>query len=287
MEKRNKLFSQPVTDIIKKRVSMRTYEKGPMPAEQKSAIKDYFGKLTGPFEVKIRYALLEKPEQKEEDLKLGTYGVIRGASAFIAAAVEKKPYNMEQLGYQMEELILYATSLGLGTCWLAGTFSRSNFIKAIGAGKDELVPVVVPVGPPREKRSLLDTVMRSAAGSTKRKAWTELFFKGNFESPLDESSAGAYAVPLEMVRLAPSASNKQPWRILHSGGSCHFYLKHAGIYSNALGFDVQKIDIGIAMLHFEAAAREAGLSGSWKLDKPEISQASEQLEYIISWVPVS
>ena len=287
MEKRNKLFSQPVTDVIKKRSSIRTYEKKPLSAEQKSAIKDYFDKLTGPFQVKIRYALLEKPEQKEEDLKLGTYGVIKGASAFIAAAVEKKPYGMEQLGYQMEELILYITSLGLGTCWLAGTFSRSNFIKAIGAGKDELVPVVVPVGPPGEKRSLLETVMRSAAGSAKRKAWPELFFKENFESPLNESNAGAYAIPLEMVRLAPSASNKQPWRVLYSGGSYHFYLKHAGSYNSALGFDVQKIDIGIAMLHFEAAAREAGLSGSWKHGRHDISQAPEQLEYIVSWVPVT
>lgn len=279
-------FSQPVTELIKKRISVRTYEEKPLPEEMKTGITDYFGKLSGPFQVKVRFKLLDRMETKEEEnLKLGTYGVIKGASSFITAAVEKKPYGMEQLGYQMEELILYLTGLGLGTCWLAGTFSRSSFSKALGVGKDELVPVAVPVGIPGEKRSLLDSLMRSTAGSRKRKAWSELFFMDNFQSPLGESSAGQYAVSLEMVRLAPSASNKQPWRILYSGGNFHFYLKHASFYNRALGYDIQKLDIGIAMLHFEATARETGQTGRWGNAEPDIRPVPEECEYIISWIP--
>lgn len=32
--------------------------------------------------------------------------------------------------------------------------------------------------------------------------------------PLEKEEAGNYEAALEMVRIAPSASNKQPWRIL-------------------------------------------------------------------------
>lgn len=278
-------FAKPVTDIIKERVSVRTYEKKPLSAELATRIIEYLRELSGPFDVNIRYKLLDMVEEKEEEnLKLGTYGVIKGASAFIAAAVENKPYSMEQLGYQMEWLILYLTSLGLGTCWLAGTFSRNSFIQAMECGKNEVLPVVVPVGIPKERRSLLDAVMRSAAGSARRKQWEELFFNGNFHGTLDTNTAGEYAIPLEMVRLAPSASNKQPWRFLRSDGQYHIYICHTPYYSRAFSYDIQKIDIGIAMLHFEATARELGLKGRWDFKGPNTG-LPENYEYIISWIP--
>ncbi len=53
----------------------------------------------------------------------------------------------------------------------------------------------------------------SSAGSANRKEWGDIFFSGNFGGKLSRRDAGDYGEALEMVRLAPSASNKQPWRV--------------------------------------------------------------------------
>ena len=69
-----------------------------------------------------------------------------------------------------------------------------------------------------------------------------------------------------MVRLAPSAVNRQPWRVVREGTDYHFYLKHdKGYVSSATG-DLQKVDMGIALCHFMN-----GTDGSFRLADPGIT----------------
>ena len=53
-----------------------------------------------------------------------------------------------------------------------------------------------------------------------------------------------------MVRWAPSAVNRQPWRVVMDGEKAHFYEKRSKGYVDASGWDLQKVDVGIAMCHF-------------------------------------
>lgn len=271
-----------VVEIIKKRTSVRTYKNEPLQEDIKKELTGYFESVMGPFEASVRLVLVEN-KMKDESLKLGTYGVIKNAQAFILAAVEKKGMYLEHLGYVFEKVVLYSTSLGIGTCWLAGTFKKSEFSKAACLKENELLPIVSPIGYPEDNKRLFEKFMRFAAGSDNRKAATELFFNGSFGKTFGEGEAGIYALPLEMVRLAPSASNKQPWRIVKEGRYFHFYLQHAKGYAASMSFDVQKIDMGIAMCHFELSARETGLKGSWVSTKPSANNVPEGIEYIISW----
>ena len=93
-----------------------------------------------------------------------------------------------------------------------------------------------------------------------------------------------------MVRLGPSASNKQPWRILRIGRSWHFYLQRTPNYREGFLYrmftqaDLQRIDMGIAMCHFELTARELGLPGMWVNTNPGIDKLDDLTEYIVSWV---
>jgi hypothetical protein len=48
--------------------------------------------------------------------------------------------------------------------------------------------------------------------------------------------------------------------------------------------DLQRVDMGIAMCHFELAARESGVEGSWILDAPGIQTSEARTEYVASWV---
>ena len=93
-----------------------------------------------------------------------------------------------------------------------------------------------------------------------------------------------------MVRLGPSASNKQPWRIIKDGNAWHFYLQRTRGYGDGLTFkllrlaDLQRVDMGIAMSHFELTATELGLKGQWVIQEPEIEKPDRLTEYTVSWV---
>ena len=48
--------------------------------------------------------------------------------------------------------------------------------------------------------------------------------------------------------------------------------------------DLQRLDMGIAMSHFELTARELGLSGRWENIPPGLSPLPERTEYVWSWI---
>ena len=107
--------------------------------------------------------------------KLGTYGVIKGAVNYIGATIKKQDYA-RALGYEFEKLILYITSLGLGSCWLGGTFKKVSLPKAMSVQDDEFFPVISPVGYPSDKKRLVDSIIRFMVHENLRKPWEELFF---------------------------------------------------------------------------------------------------------------
>ena len=197
----------------------------------------------------------------------------------MATAAKKAPHGLKDIGYCFEKIILVATDLGLGTCWLGGTFKRASFANKIGIADDEICPVISPVGYSHSKKTLKDRVLKLAVSSHKRKPWNELFFEGNLSTPLTKGNSGAYDTALECLRKGPSASNNQPWRIVKEPGNnnFHFFLKRSGSYHRFVSVDLQSIDMGIAMCHFELAARELGLIGSWVEEKPHIN--TEKAEY--------
>lgn len=279
------LSRMSITDIIKKRLSVRTYLMKTLTPEIKQVLIGFASNLKGPFGGAVRFNLVESDfARKESNAKLGTYGVIRGASTYVVAVAEKDDRDLEDFGYSLEKVILYATSLGLGTCWLGGTFKRSEFSKAIVQKDHEILPCITPIGYPSSRRSLIDSALRFTAGSKNRKRWDELFFCGDFGHRLSETEAGKYLTPLEMLRLAPSASNKQPWRIVKATTKIHFYLQHTKGYAKALAYDLQRVDMGIAMCHFELTAKELGIDGKWHISDPGSIGTPQDTEYIVSWV---
>lgn len=273
-------------DIIKRRRSVRTYDGKPVKAEKIKALEDYIvanGK--GPFGNSVRFLVVDVTESEKDELKsLGTYGIIKGPRMFLAGAVKKGPRAMEDFGYCMESAILKATELGLGTCWLGGFLNRSTFGVKMKVTDEYVIPAVTPLGYAAEKPWIGDRALRTLSGGNKRKPFGELFFEGSLETPLQPEAAGAYMQVLEAVRLAPSASNKQPWRIVRERGSntFHLYLREDKVYNRAIkGIEIQRVDMGIALCHFERAAAGLGLQGSWMALDAHPEAAG--LEYFATW----
>jgi len=272
-----------IEETVKTRYSTRTYTDQPITAETIEKINDYINTLSNPFSIKVNFKLLEANKSAGSE-KLGTYGVIKGSNNYIGATVENSELALEALGYEFEKLILYLTSLGLGTCWLGGTFNRSSFKNAFEVKENEIFPAISPFGYPSSKKRIADSLVRMVAKSDHRKSWNELFYNKKFSDSLAFADADAYAFPLEMIRLAPSASNKQPWRVVKDGTTYHFYEFQAKGYSTSFGYDIQKVDLGIAACHFHLAALEKDLKGEFKKLQTPILELPEQTEYIFSWV---
>jgi hypothetical protein len=257
-----------------------------MADDQRAALADYIRRLpAGPFAGSARFELAAATPADQSAMRgLGTYGFIKGKPGFIIGAMQASPKDLEDFGYRLEDLILFATGLGLGTCWLGGTFTRSGFAHKIEATRAETLPAVCAVGPIDTQRARINPVRD-------RLDWKSLFFDGEFGTPLSQSAAGAYAEALEMVRIAPSASNKQPCRVLRRADGWHFYIQRTkGYREAAVGritgiADMQRIDLGIGMQHFELACAAAGLAGKWENLDPRLPVPDALTEYAITWRP--
>ena len=284
-------YDRPITEVIAQRFSCRTYLDTPIADEKRQALEAFLGQIkTGPFGAATRFKLVAATEQDRSALRgLGTYGFIRGATGFILGTVGRGEKNLEDFGYRMEEAILYATALELGTCWLGGTFSKSGFASKMDLREGEVMPCVTSIGYISDRRGFVDRLVRGVAGAHSRMGWARLFFDRYFGLPLPPEAAGAYAGPLEMVRLGPSASNKQPWRVVKDDGVWHFYLQRTpgylqGVDGRFVVADLQRVDLGIALCHFELSACEAGLAGRWVVDEPDLETPGGLTEYTASWV---
>jgi len=280
----NDKFTQPVIDLIKNRSSWRSYESRSLDAQIRETVLKYLEAQTvGPLGHKMRFLLIEKSDPAIFDnVRLGTYGFIKNAKNFIVGAITPGEKYWEDYGYLLEKIILKMTDWELGTCWLGGTFKRSEFGKAINISDNEIIPAITPIGYHTVKRSLRDGIIRWEAKSHSRKAWESVFFEDDFESPLNRDALSEYGDVLEMVRLAPSASNKQPWQIVRQDHHYHFFLKRTTKISHGNFGDLQRIDMGIAMCHFELTARDLGLSGIWEDNRTDL-EPPDDIEYCITW----
>lgn len=266
-----------ILDSIRNRRSVRTFDGIGLRPEDAQKILDFAGKAENPYDIPIIWELLDA---KKHGLNSP---VIVGTDLYIAGKMHRVPHAEEAFGYSFEKIVLFAETLGIGTTWIAGTMNRDAFERAMKVSADEVMPCVSPLGYPAKKMSLRETMMRKGIRADSRFAFEELFFEGSFDKPLSESGAGKLFEALEAVRLAPSAVNKQPWRCVFCEGKVHFYEKRSKGYVSESGWDLQKIDIGIALCHFELAAIDCGLDVSFEISDPAIP-VPENMQYIATYM---
>lgn len=265
-----------VRNLICRRKSVRTYNGAPLLEEDAKKLEEYMKSLKNPFGIPIDFRMLDAEKEKLSS------PVVLGANVYVGAKVPRIPNAEIAFGYDFERLVLYACSIGLGTVWLAATIDRPAFEKAMEVKDNEVMPAVTPIGYPASKKSVRESLMRKALKADERLPFETLFFKESFFGPLEQNDSGGFGEALKMVRLAPSAGNKQPWRAVVCKDTVHFYEKKTKSMSkNPLG-DIQKVDMGIALLHFVIMMEESGTDGGFLADDPKLSKEAD-MEYIISY----
>lgn len=259
-----------IIEAIKKRRSVRTYDDRPLSDSDRKAVEEAISSATTPFSGEITLRLVSVGEGQE--FRPSTYGVIKGARDFLLLALDDADASALKGGYVAEEVILKATELGLGTCWMTGTFQSSSFETATDFPAGQKLTAVIPIGYPEGER-LLGRVMRSFVGASKRKPLGDMFFMNNFETPLPET--GPFGKELAMMRLAPSAKNRQPWRALVRGNQVDFYCRDKS--RSVL------LDMGIGLSHFALTAEAENVVGSFAPnDFPVLDPTGA--DYLISFI---
>ncbi|SEA93887.1 hypothetical protein SAMN02910384_02796 [Pseudobutyrivibrio sp. ACV-2] len=267
-------------DDVKSRRSVRTFDGKGLTAEVIEDLENYSKTTTNPYNIPITYTFLDA---KEHGL---SSPVLSGERCYVTAKIKKEKNADVAYGYSFEDFLMYAVSKNLGTVWIGGTMPRDKFEKASNLAEDEIMPCISPLGVPAEKMGVKEVLMRKGVKADSRFDFSDLFFKDSFDTPLSENDAkniGIYSA-LEAVRFAPSAVNKQPWRAVVTESAIHFFEKKDRGYDNGV-YDLQKVDVGIAMYHFERECKENGVNVSFTLSNPNIS-LPENTEYIASYTLV-
>lgn len=167
-----------------------------------------------------------------------SYGMFSGVANYIGLIYKKNDFQaLERMGYYGELWVLNATMLGLGTCWVGGSFKRA--LCPFDIKDDEQIACTIAFG----------HVERQLSG--KEKLFHRLTHRKT-KSVADMMQADADAPEwfidgVKAVQKAPSAINRQPVVFAYKDG-----IASASVAKyNEVGI---ALDFGIAKQHFELGA---------------------------------
>ncbi len=262
-----------ISEIIQKRVSTRTFSAEYLTPSHKEELNSFIEQNCPGIKI-IEISDSEKP------IKL-LYGAIKGNKTYALGVTKHSREERLWYGYNMQKLVLKATDMGVGSCWI-GYFDHEYFKNHI-PGKGTIIPGVVILGYAAEKRSTVEKLLRYTVRASKRMEWDALFFDFDTLQPVNPKIAGIYANALEMVRLSPSSSNSQPWRIFIDSDNqeLHFFKKPKSTTYEKMG--MHELDMGIAMCHFQLSMAESETPGEWQTIPGIKISGQPLLQYVISW----
>ena len=261
--------NQDLTGFIIRRKSTRTFSGKKLTDEQIWQIKSFIYDINNKKGIfgYVRFELIEN----NKDTVFGAYGDITGAPYYIATVAQKDKNSLLDAGFAFERVILYVESIGLGTCWLAATsFDRNEAELRVELQEGETIAAISPIGEKAPFQSQAELNERKKLKSDTRLDFDELFADAATGGKITDEKTKKI---LEMIRIAPSALNNQPWRVVMDKGVAHFYVIRG--FHVPLKYDVQMLDMGAAVYHYCTTARKFNCY-------QQNPHSKQRLEYVIS-----
>ena len=215
-----------LTEAVLQRRSVRRYLPTPIPPARQTQLRKTIEQINRRSGLHIQL-ICDHPDPFASFVS--TYGMLKGVRNYLIFAGPAADEHLEEkCGYYGEEIILTATAMGLGTCWVGGTFSKKKLADVLQPGEKPVC--VASIGYPEEMRT----------GSRRSKTIQQLS-----SSPAD--APAWFAAAMESVCRAPSAINRQ---------GVHFTMdadRSVTVRRSAKG-PFSLMDLGIAKYHFEIGA---------------------------------
>jgi Nitroreductase family. len=228
-----------LNEAIERRCSRRTYIDRPIDDEKVRKLEALIKE--GNNEGHLHLQLVLNDGKAFQGIRK-SYGLFKGVQNYIALVGKEDKILREKVGYYGERIVLEATRLGLGTCWIGASFDKNSCNCSVEEG--EVLIAVIAIGNIPVEHTLKEKIILKAVHG-KSKEVTEMY-------EADEEVPNWFKDGMKAVQKAPSAMNKQPAK---------FYYKNLIVTAKVHGGkDYQEIDLGIAKLHFEIGAQ----GGKWQ-----------------------
>ena len=210
-----------LTQAMKDRHSVRSYISRPIDEDKVTALQNKIQKINA--ESGLHFQLMINEPQAFSG-RLAHYGSFRSCNNYFA--VTAKDGREVEIGYYGERLVLLAQQLGLNTCWVALTYSKSKVPVDCASGEKLRIVIALGYGETQGAAHKSKTATSLCRVSGTMPDW---FRRG-----------------MEAAMLAPTAVNQQKFR---------FELVEPNTVKAGTAFGpYAKIDLGIAKLHFEIGA---------------------------------
>ena len=161
-----------------------------------------------------------------------SYGSFSGVKNYLVMVGKKSKDLDERVGYYGEQLVLFAQTLGLNTCWVGLSYRKVP--EAYNVGKDEKLVCMIALG--YGETQGVPHKIKSAEDVSNASDITPSWFKKGVEAAL----------------LAPTAVNQQKFSFEYVGMSNNRHQVRAKKGISMIGYT--HIDLGIAKCHFEIGA---------------------------------
>jgi len=236
---------------IFKRKSIRQYDPTPLGANRLEEISKNLQSLKPMLnDIKTEFKIIT-PEQVTRKFN-------NKAPHFIAAFSEAKDAYKVNVGFMLQQMDLYLSATGLGSCWLGIPQPTKE---VIGSSNFEFI-ILMSFGNSKE------TLYRDSTSEFKRHSLSDITdVEGEEEL-------------LEPVRLAPSAINLQNWYFTGDKNAVHAYSAKPNLFRNMLGGSFYPVNMGIAICHLQLAAEHLGRKTKFVFDKSRDKNPPKNREYV-------
>jgi nitroreductase len=245
MEKKN------FYETIFKRKSIRSYDQDPLDEETIFMIQKYMENLNPIYpDIETELKIISGDQVKTRMMKRAPH--------YIAVFSENKEGYLTNIGYMLQQMDLFLSTNGIGCCWQGIPKPKKEILMSSNL---EFI-ILFAFGRPKEP------LHRSHISEFKRK-------------PMDEVTDinGADDL-LEAARIAPSATNSQPWFFTGSENKINVCCVQSKFLKARLLKKWNQIDVGIAIFHICIAAEHSGKSVEIISDRTALNNPPEGYYYI-------
>jgi nitroreductase len=167
-------------DVVTARKSVRDYEDKPVEEEKLTNILEAARWAPSWGNKQATKYIVVTDKKRIEDLSNMFMGFVKKAPVVVVACANPKDsgsrngmdYYLVDVGISMQQLVLAATNVGLGTCWIGG-FDEDKVKKALGIPENIKIVALTPLGY-AANTSMKNKLVRSTVGADKRKPLEEL-----------------------------------------------------------------------------------------------------------------
>ena len=216
-------------EAIQARHSVRAYQGRPLTNADAQALQEKIDEVNRIGRLHIQ---LIRNEPKAFLGPFARYGKFRGVTDYLVMAGVKADDLDERIGYYGEQLVLFAQSIGLNTCWVGLSYTKIPNTYVLNEGESIQAYISIGYG---ETQGVSHKIKRIDQVSNVSDSTPDWFRRG-----------------VEAALLAPTAINQQKFSFEYMGMTEGRHLVRAKKGFSLVGYT--HMDLGIAKYHFEIAA---------------------------------